>query len=709
MFHPLGLWAVLGAAAPAAAPPMATDGTLQDGPAIVSAAQQTWVEMVQRVGFGKTSSGPVLIRRAPLARLHSGASRPGQIVLRQGETQRFDHAIALALRHEVAHQVLLQICPAAGEDRLFHEAFALAASNELTAWSADGYLSVTEAAKILATAPTLDAPRARRALARLLEEHPVSRAFPEPLERRLHLCALDAYPREPLAVADLLPTHQGDDAVLVLSRHSGEVLHAAGAVHRAMPFGSLLKPFVAAAHGATARPLPVKASEAVWQCHARGTMVLADALAKSCNGYFLDWDPGVPLGPYTPVLARLGMGRPPLDMAEAIGLKPTLLLSPWALAQAYRLLAASAPDALTMLQQTAQSGTLAGTAASALRGWAVKSGTVRDVASNPVQGWLVGVNDDVVVVLTHRGRAPRACTAEWVQLAKAYGKQRAAAAADVDVFGRMGAQDVTLTCDGGGWVVGTHAVRPVNHALNLSQLRAREQALCLGKPWQVTSARFAPGTPRTRPYAGVFTTDTARALRFRTTLSAYTAGVLRAEDASLRGPAAHALAQVIAHNAHHGRHAGARPCDTTHCQVFLGTDALSEDGSQALGMAALPSNAWLHFYRGGKAPWHARRARRDVEDALLTAFESLSFTKRAVLITTAAREGTSMYDEVQSRPCELLRNPLHLASCPTSASTEGAWVEFSGTGEGHGVGLDVEWAKSSGLSAQELLRRTYFQ
>ncbi len=58
-------------------------------------------------------------------------------------------------------------------------------------------------------------------------------------------------------------------------------------------------------------------------------------------------------------------------------------------------------------------------------------------------------------------------------------------------------------------------------------------------------------------------------------------------------------------------------------------------------------------------------------------------------------------------PCEALRGPLKLPSCPERARlAEGRWI-FEGRGEGHGEGLDVDWARRSGLSADEILARAY--
>jgi hypothetical protein len=70
-----------------------------------------------------------------------------------------------------------------------------------------------------------------------------------------------------------------------------------------------------------------------------------------------------------------------------------------------------------------------------------------------------------------------------------------------------------------------------------------------------------------------------------------------------------------------------------------------------------------------------------------------------------AEEGGARFEERRDAPCEALRGPLKLPSCPERAEEGGATIRFAGRGEGHGLGLDVEWAARSGLTAAQLLER----
>jgi hypothetical protein len=236
--------------------------------------------------------------------------------------------------------------------------------------------------------------------------------------------------------------------------------------------------------------------------------------------------------------------------------------------------------------------------------------------------------------------------------------------------------------------------------------------LCAGGPWEVRVAGS-----RSRPYAGIFsfrplpdrppeagtTPREARARRgseviFRTTLGAYVAGVLAAEHAGLTGEAAVALARVIAHDARVERHPGRPLCDTTHCQVFLGTASGGPEVKQALALPELPTTRWLPYFRGGDEPWEVRRSAAEVRRALGDA-QRLGGDGRVLEVTRSSG--------VERVPCEPVRASLGLPSCPREGVFEGETVRLRGRGRGHGLGLDVEAARASGLSAAELLRRAY--
>lgn len=676
----------------------------------------------------------VRVRRAFALAAHTAAtSTPGVIELRAPAT--LDARTVAALAHEAAHQLLWSTCPASSSDRLLHEVFAVWASGEVPLWlEGEPYLSLPQARELLEKNP-LDSRAARRALARIVSEE---RAAPGAIARRLKACA-DGAASPPLAIEELAAHATDDvDVLVVLQRATGEVVQARGDVERPLPFGSTLKPFVVAAARMAARPaptLPVRATDALWACPLRSDERALDverALLVSCNGYFLDWgarDPDVArLGELAPLLVSYGLSEAPRDMRQAIGVQATLRMPARGVALAYRALSWARPDVIAVLTRNADEGTLAGRRE--LRGVAAKTGTVRGLGSAPDLGWLVAVTDDVVVVRARAGVTPQALVDD---VARALAElSRAARTVTVQTFGLLPPDDVRARCDGEGAVVGARSVEQAGAvAGGLASWARRGAALCSGA-WRVSFADDA----RARPYLGAFTwspppadpsaTDDALAtprqrrarrgshLLFSTSLGRYVAGVLAAEDSGIEGAARTALARVIAHNALHAdeRHGGRPPCDTTHCQAFLGTGASAAADHE---VAPLSSRAFLPFSQGGSAPWREQRPLAAWRAALQQRAHLEGSDVRVVRVADGTvvlllRSPGGDGEDVLELPCEPLRNTLHLPSCPTSIAITGTVVQFQGTGSGHGLGLDVEGAKVAaqrGASADDLLRAAF--
>ncbi|MBS2028184.1 MAG: hypothetical protein JST54_09795 [Deltaproteobacteria bacterium] len=672
-------------------------------------------------------------RGVDLAPDRAGASRIGVIQLRSSHDGTLTTQMVVALRHELAHQLLWAACPAASDDALFHESFALSQSGELAAWNDGAYLSMGAAKRQLASSRSLDNRAARSALARLLANAPMDHGLPRVLAVRLRRCA-DGARWIPLTVDELaaIPLNEGD-ALVVLSRHSGEVLQLQGDANVPLPFGSTLKPFLAAAAFANAPVLPVDAKREEWSCgdDAPRTMDLPTALLRSCNGYFLDWaarDPDMPkLGAYGPILQKLGLSRLPADGSEAIGLRPTLKLTPLALAQAYRVLAASSPGVVDILRHNAERGTLSGLPASPrLRGVALKTGTVRDADSRAELGFIVAIDQDVVVVIARKGRQPRSFAGELADVLEPLRSQHELSHAEVQVLGLVPPEQVEARCPGISVLATKDDPRLAGAATQLEALTRDGEALCLGAPWMLSF----PGGPKDgRPYAGSFRwspppayvpvegapppTERQRRARegssfiFGTRLGLYVAGVLAAEDSQLAGEPRAALARAVAHNAAASRHPGRPLCDTTHCQAFRGTLRPEPGDAAALNDDALSSAGWLTFSQGGDEPWSEVRALPKVAQALGATPLTLGFSSERVHFTVRSAEGDAVFEDRAELPCERLRNPLHLPACPDAAELVGSEVRFHGHGRGHGEGLDLEAAKRGPLDHRALLQSAY--
>jgi len=332
---------------------------------------------------------------------------------------------------------------------------------------------------------------------------------------------------------------------------------------------------------------------------------------------------------------------------------------------------------------------------------------------------------DLVRIETAAGRSPPWSAADLVARvdedrvivgelrATVPSRGRADSAAEVQVFGLVGPDRVSLRCAGRAARIGGDRIEELaSDWQTLRDALGTGTILCAGGPWEV---RVADGNPR--PYAGSFsfrplpdrrpepgtTPREARARRgseviFRTTLASYVAGVLAAEDASLGGEPAVALAEVIAHDARVPRHRKRPLCDTTHCQAFLGTAESTAEVSRALELPELPTDRWLPYFRGGVEAWEVRRPTAEVR-AALGDMQRLTGDGRTVAVSRATG--------VERVPCERVRAALRLPGCPTDGAVEGETVRLRGRGRGHGLGLDVEAARRSGLPANEILRRAY--
>jgi cell division protein FtsI/penicillin-binding protein 2 len=134
-----------------------------------------------------------------------------------------------------------------------------------------------------------------------------------------------------------------------------------------IPVGSLVKPFTALAYSGDFPEFVCKGSaNGCWLAHGHGRVKFREALAKSCNAYFLNLARGVDSSTLAVVASKFGISAPVTDTAQArIGLGRDWKISPIALARAYSELAARASEprvaeVLAGLRAAAQSGTAGG-------------------------------------------------------------------------------------------------------------------------------------------------------------------------------------------------------------------------------------------------------------------------------------------------------------------------------------------------------------
>ena len=131
-----------------------------------------------------------------------------------------------------------------------------------------------------------------------------------------------------------------------------------------IPLGSLVKPFTALAYSGAFPEFVCKgAASRCLLSQGHGRMRFREALAQSCNAYFLNLAQGVDPGILAVVAAKFGISAPEIDSAETrIGLGDGWRISPLALVRAYAELASRAgeprvSEILAGLELAARSGT----------------------------------------------------------------------------------------------------------------------------------------------------------------------------------------------------------------------------------------------------------------------------------------------------------------------------------------------------------------
>jgi cell division protein FtsI/penicillin-binding protein 2 len=156
-----------------------------------------------------------------------------------------------------------------------------------------------------------------------------------------------------------------------------------------IPVGSLVKPFTALAAGGPFPELLCNgASDRCWRAKGHGRIGFQDALANSCNAYFLQFARDVDAHSLAVVAAKFGIPPPDAETPEArIGLGRDWQISPLALTRAYceltvRSTEPRVAEILAGLKLAAESGTASAIGHGAL----AKTGTAPCVAQRRHKG-----------------------------------------------------------------------------------------------------------------------------------------------------------------------------------------------------------------------------------------------------------------------------------------------------------------------------------
>jgi len=220
-----------------------------------------------------------------------------------------------------------------------------------------------------------------------------------------------------LAIAASTPDSLAPDFLKIdISTHQAIEQNWSGA-QNPVPVGSLVKPFLALAYSGE-WPEHVCSGEHCWLSRGHGRLKFREALAQSCNEYFLNLAERVDADALALVARKYGITPPENDSAQArIGLGTGWKIPPLALARAYAELSSRASEPrvaeiLEGLRLAARSGT-----ARAIGGGRMaKTGTAQCLSRQQDAG-------DGFVLVIEPAEAPRA-----VLLIRVHGTTGAAAA-----------------------------------------------------------------------------------------------------------------------------------------------------------------------------------------------------------------------------------------------------------------------------------------
>jgi len=177
---------------------------------------------------------------------------------------------------------------------------------------------------------------------------------------------------------------------LVLNVRSGQIAASRWpGMDVPVPVGSLVKPFLALAYGGTFPEFECQGSASgCWRAQGHGHLRFSDALAQSCNAYFLSLARRVDADTLRLTVAKFGIPGPSRPTPDArIGLGDAWKIAPLALARGYIELAARrgephVDEILAGLERAARTGTAKAIGAGVL----AKTGTAECMAPHKDAG-----------------------------------------------------------------------------------------------------------------------------------------------------------------------------------------------------------------------------------------------------------------------------------------------------------------------------------
>ena len=536
---------------------------------------------------------------------------------------------------------------------------------------------------------------------------------------------------------------------LLMDGLSHEKISTEGRLKEKFPVGSLLKPLLVATMKTYQIPRDSRAAPE-WACPHPSLKSVSwnwpEALAKSCNGYFLDGHPGSEdWAAWQNLEGSLKWRRSSSHMLEILGFVGSFGLDLEEVTRSYEWLNLVSPQVAEALRETPKNGTLSKNINSQWfinRGIALKSGTVRDVDNTPAHAWIAALGPRALsgnpsfIAVIHGERLGREFLLK--ELARRLKEKLPSLLkpAHIQILGLAPLNRLQFSCSNSVLMKKTKVGNWVSSSvitIKGSELKDGDSYNCLTGPLKFeipkkgsqTFARNYWGTLHVKDFRGsqdaepsMVTERQARARRgspliLETSQRHYVASVLASEFPEGRSQTLKALAVAVYNNLNYQRH-GDRPlCDTTHCQVFengqmegkLWRRLISLVDSIPLRYFEKTGRRWMPFSLGGESPWVSTRPDSLLRARLEWAGELKKISREEEKIQIFGSQGL-----LAQLPCEKFRERLALRACPTEFSQSGGVWRLSGSGEGHGQGLNLikaDLLAAQGESFENLLAR-YF-
>lgn len=660
--------------------------------------------------------------------------------------------MASTLKHEVAHIFMSTQCPKL-QDPFMHELYAYWRSQDYSRllYGQNSIYSKSEAYKNLRDRAAFN-PSKAVSTARLInelvkkeKESVLNTWFFDLFRQCQNPDFLDSQRQLTSKFLDTvqnLPATQSasnDWGFTIFDSVANEVIDYDGKWQKKQPVGSTLKPLLLSFFS-DIRKNKVKKNNPEWDCGDREqtNWNFKDALAYSCNGFFLDSQimPSE-LSKYVETLNTITGSEYSsrwLNMADLIGLWPTIKLTLLDVVKIYDYILENNPETISILKQTSVKGTLAGADESKWfhdKGIALKSGTTTLLDLSIDTGFVVAVlNAETIpkiAVLYRSGVRPLDLLREMKMRLTPYVEHKDSKA-QVQVLSSFNPNSVEIHCPS---FVLKNGKKYESNTVNLaSGIDLSSRFSCVGAPFevkpqdQVTRKLYGDLTFRkteaNETVANARSEKNARArmgsqIILNTTEWHYLKSVFFSESTNYRQELKKAFLLVIKNNLEFWNQKKQPICDTTICQVFnLNYETVPQaqkksinDLILALGSLHVDSQKWLEFSLGGNDNWAKSVALEDV----------VSFLKdSSSLDISGKRNGDEFQFELGSQnivthSCEKTRSFFKLRSCPTSLEkNSNGDYRFIGQGEGHDRGMNLSEANQlaiQGFNFDQILDNYY--